>query len=225
MKTRLKELRKRNNLSLRELDEKVNINYSQLARIERGESFLSQQHIKVLSEFFGVSSDYLLCLSDNEKFVLKENTFKPIPIITSLVNGKFNLKDSIGYLTADVDIKENYIYFKIDDDSMSPTFYDGDYVLINLKKEPENNDLVLVGTIDKNAFIRRYRKTNNELMLLPDNNLYDPLIVKNNSTIIITGVVYGFYRPHLRNEQIKWYYKKLILLINKKSGNYPDFFT
>jgi transcriptional regulator with XRE-family HTH domain len=64
MKTRLRELRKSYGLTLRELDEKVNINYSQLARIERGEGSLTQQHIQILSSFFNVSSDYLLGINE-----------------------------------------------------------------------------------------------------------------------------------------------------------------
>ncbi len=61
---RLRDIRKKHKLSLRELDEKVNINYSQLARIEKSEASLTNQHIQVLTSFFGVSADYLLGLSD-----------------------------------------------------------------------------------------------------------------------------------------------------------------
>mgnify|MGYP000847452003 CR=1 FL=1 len=61
---RLREIRKKHQLTLRQLDEQVNINYSQLARIEKGEASLTNQHIEILTKHFAVSADYLLGLSD-----------------------------------------------------------------------------------------------------------------------------------------------------------------
>ena len=61
---RLRELRKEKHMSLRDLSEKVLIDYSALCKVENGKRNLTDIDIKVLTEFFNVSSDYLLGLSD-----------------------------------------------------------------------------------------------------------------------------------------------------------------
>ena len=57
---KLRELRKQKRLSLRQLAEKVNMSYSNIASIERGEVPLNENTIKMFTEFFGCTSDYLL---------------------------------------------------------------------------------------------------------------------------------------------------------------------
>lgn len=67
MNTRLRELRNERNLTLRDLSEKVNISYSNIAMIERGERNLTADTLQTFSTFFNVSADYLLGLSDKRK--------------------------------------------------------------------------------------------------------------------------------------------------------------
>ncbi|QKS70216.1 helix-turn-helix transcriptional regulator [Paenalkalicoccus suaedae] len=64
IKNNVKQLRKHHNLSLRELSERVNINYSVISRIESGSRPLSDNEINVFANFFDVSADYILGRSD-----------------------------------------------------------------------------------------------------------------------------------------------------------------
>ena len=57
-------LRNEKRLTLRELASKVNMSYSNLGSIERGEVQLREDTAKIFADFFNVSSDYLLGLSD-----------------------------------------------------------------------------------------------------------------------------------------------------------------
>lgn len=60
----LKKLRIERNLTLRDLADKVNINYTALSRVENGNRNLNDNDIEILSKFFGVSADYLLGISE-----------------------------------------------------------------------------------------------------------------------------------------------------------------
>lgn len=62
---RLRELRKKTGLSLRELEDKVGISYSNIASIERGETQLKEDTAMVFAKFYNVSVDYILGVSDN----------------------------------------------------------------------------------------------------------------------------------------------------------------
>lgn len=61
---RLKELRKERKLSLRELGELTTISYSSISDMENGNRPFTQGNLEILCNFFNVSSDYLLGLSD-----------------------------------------------------------------------------------------------------------------------------------------------------------------
>lgn len=62
---RLRELRNKHHLSLRELAERVNMSYSNIASIERGEVSLNENTTNLFCNFFNVSADYLLGNTDN----------------------------------------------------------------------------------------------------------------------------------------------------------------
>lgn len=57
---RLRELRERSGLSLRELDEATGIDYSSIAFYERGKRQMSNRAQRIFADYFGVSIDYLL---------------------------------------------------------------------------------------------------------------------------------------------------------------------
>lgn len=57
---RLKQLRESRGLSLRALSEKTGIDFATISFCERGQRNFSANSIKALSDFFGVSTDYLL---------------------------------------------------------------------------------------------------------------------------------------------------------------------
>lgn len=67
MNNRLRELRQEKKLTLRELSDKINMSYSNIAMIERGERNFTSDNLLLISTFFNVSADYLLGISDIRK--------------------------------------------------------------------------------------------------------------------------------------------------------------
>jgi transcriptional regulator with XRE-family HTH domain len=61
---RLKKLRNEKKLTLRELAEVLNIHRDSLMRMENGMQGISDEYLKIFSEFYGVSTDYILGLSE-----------------------------------------------------------------------------------------------------------------------------------------------------------------
>ena len=64
MGNRIRELRKEKHMSLRDLAMELNMSFSNIATIERGDSQLREDTTKLFADYFNVSSDYLLGLSD-----------------------------------------------------------------------------------------------------------------------------------------------------------------
>lgn len=64
MKTRIKELRLKKNLTQKALGDRLGANQTTLSKIENGISTPDAMLLIALSQFFHVSTDYILCLSD-----------------------------------------------------------------------------------------------------------------------------------------------------------------
>ena len=65
MSNRLKKLRKEKGLTQADLAKVLNTNQSQYGKYENGKTNLSIENAKILAEFFGVSTPYLLGLDDD----------------------------------------------------------------------------------------------------------------------------------------------------------------
>ena len=63
--TRLRELRKQKNKTLRDVNDDLGISYSNLAQIERNEHSCTADTLKILAKYYDVSIDYILGKTDN----------------------------------------------------------------------------------------------------------------------------------------------------------------
>lgn len=63
---RLRELRKSSGRTLKEICADTNISVSGLASVERGENSCSFTTLKILADYYGVSTDYLLGNTDDK---------------------------------------------------------------------------------------------------------------------------------------------------------------
>lgn len=195
----LKKLRESKKLTTRELAEKINTNQSTLTNLENGKTALNDHYIKLLTNFFGVSADYLLGLPE-KAIPVGDGTFKPVKILGSVKAGIPNIAEQnfAGYLMAKVDNPENYFYLEVKGDSMTPTFEDGDYVLVKFQKTALNNEIVVAGLNGHEATVKRFKKIGNDSFLFADNSEYDPIKLTPELEPYIVGVVVGFFRPNIK---------------------------
>lgn len=69
---RIRYLRNQKEWSLRELEKRTGINYSVLSRIESGKRAITDEEIKIFSDIFDVSSDFILGRTDNMELTIEE---------------------------------------------------------------------------------------------------------------------------------------------------------
>ena len=88
------------------------------------------------------------------------------------------------------------VYLQAKGDSMNPTVPDGTWVLIRVQKEVRNGQLAAVTLNGYSvAVLRRVKKQGDMLILLPDNNEFEPVFVTEDNPVLIIGVA-------VRTEQI-----------------------
>jgi phage repressor protein C with HTH and peptisase S24 domain len=68
------------------------------------------------------------------------------------------------------------IAFKIDGDSMSPRYYPGENVIIDTTKEVMNGDDVVVKMTDGRVMVKRYKRTNGNVLLESLNTSHESIV-------------------------------------------------
>jgi len=84
-------------------------------------------------------------------------------------------------------------FIKASGDSMTPTIWDGDIMIISNRKKPQNGQVVLA-QIGNEYTIKRYFKTSKGIKLVPDNNHHNEINVDAETEGMICGVVTGICR-------------------------------
>ena len=69
---RIKELREKNNLTLRGLGKEINMSSSRISQYETGKREPKLETWNKLAEYFNVPTSYLMGLSDDDKTVIKK---------------------------------------------------------------------------------------------------------------------------------------------------------
>ena len=83
---------------------------------------------------------------------------------------------------------------KIVGDSMiNAGIFDGDTVIVDRTKEAENSKIV-VALIDESATVKRFFRKEDRIVLHPENESYQDIIVNSDQNFIILGVVVGLIR-------------------------------
>jgi DNA polymerase V len=88
---------------------------------------------------------------------------------------------------------EKTFFLKAAGDSMSPTIWSGDLLIIELNSKPRNNDLVLA-QIDNEFTVKRFFKTSKGIKLIADNPLFKEITLQENNNLIICGIIKGINR-------------------------------
>ena len=90
--------------------------------------------------------------------------------------------------------KDDTFMLKIVGDSMiNAGIFDGDTVIVDRTKEAENAKIV-VALIDESATVKRFFRKEDRIVLHPENESYQDIIVNSDQNFIILGVVVGLIR-------------------------------
>lgn len=120
--TRLRELRKNHNKTLRQVNDATGVDYSNLAQIERGEHGCNGDTLNILADYYGVTTDYLLGKTNKPNAIM----ITAADADGSVTNLEYELLDKVKGFTTD-DFKKVLEYV--------------DFIkTVNDKKESDNNE-------------------------------------------------------------------------------------
>lgn len=108
---KLREMRKEQRKTLRQVYEDTGIDYSNLAKLERGEHGCNSSTLQILADYYGCTTDYLLGYTDNPNptKIVDIEVWEQDGTITKLQHELLDLTK--GFTVDDFQIVNSYIEF------------------------------------------------------------------------------------------------------------------
>lgn len=194
---RIKALRKEKKLKQTDLAAILNISQGTLSSWETGRYDIGNDDLKKLAAFFGVTTDYILGQTDISQLPgylgpVVEN--KKIPIIGSVKCGPDGL--AFEYIDGCVSIDDSYngniIAFRCKGDSMKDMgIEEGDIAIVRQQDDVESGEVAVVIVNGDEGTLKRVRKFEGGIILLPANPNYKERIITGEelNTVKIVGKV------------------------------------
>lgn len=178
---RIKELREKTGLSMRQTAAKLNMPYTTYVNYEKGTRGTDSEVLRLLSDYFDVSIDYLLGRTDDSIRYVPTTVHGgvKIPVIGIVQAGVpiEAIENIIDYIDISSELAASGDFFalKVRGASMEPRIYDGDVVIVRKQDYIESSQVAVVMVNGDSATVKKVVKHPNGLSLIPFNPAFDPM--------------------------------------------------
>ena len=179
----LKKLRNQKRLSQAKLANELNVSASTVAMWESGEREpKNYETLEIIADYFNVNIEVLL----NGKLAPTR-----IPVLGKVVAGIpiEAIEEILDYEEIPQSMANNGNYFalQINGESMEPKFSNGDVVIVRKQDDVDNGDIAIVLVNGNDATVKKIKKFDNGINLIPTNPAYE-VITYSNEAKIMNGV-------------------------------------
>ncbi|WP_311408589.1 LexA family protein [Liquorilactobacillus uvarum] len=187
--SKIRELRESRGMDQDTLASKLKTTRVTISRYETGARKANQDVLFQLADIFKVSINYFFPTPQNLIPITK--TIK-IPLLGTIACGdpilaEENIESYVDEPTEDLPSGKLF-YLKAKGNSMKPTIPNGSKVLIRLQSDVEDSEIAAVlMTEDNEATLKRVKRVNGTMFLMPDNPDFDPIIADKNNPARILG--------------------------------------
>ena len=172
---RLKELREARGITQQQLAEWTGLGRSRIGNYERGVREPDFETQEILADFFNVRLDYLMDRKKSPK--------TRIPVLGKVIAGIpiEAIEEILDYeeITPDMACLGEYFALQIKGDSMEPKFSNNDVVIVRKQEDVDNGDIAIVLVNGNEATVKKIKKFNGGINLIPTNPSYDVLTYTN----------------------------------------------
>lgn len=188
MSSNLKRLMNERNLSQAELSRRLGFKTSTLGDWISGKSYPRIDKIEKMANYFNVEKSALI-----EPYKSQNNFYHEviqIPLIGEIACGEpiTAIENVETYMPAPAFTTPsgNNFYLRAKGDSMKPTINDKSLVLIHEQPTVEDGEIAAV-LIDGDATLKRVKHQGKTVILMPDNNQYNPIVLTDDIDARILG--------------------------------------
>lgn len=193
----LSEKKKLEKISQAQIAREVGVTPSNITEWLKGRGSPGPEKLKILARVLGVSLSELV----GENAVSAEPGWQILPLLGEVPAGNpvEAIECHIGHFSLPRHIARKVDFgLMVKGDSMSGAgIYDGDYVFVKCQPVAENRQII-VARIDGAATVKRFFKTDHSIILKPENNNFDPILVDQSREFVILGIVTGLWRMGIK---------------------------
>ena len=162
---------------------------------------IPDEYIKKWAHALHTTPEYLNGETDDpapklpfQTFPLSESTAAMIPIVSTVRAGWNGVPEPIydGKMAVyDRKNPQEYVWMKVEGDSMEPYIMEGDYVLVHVQPTAENGELVVAMLDGEEGTVKKYQRNESGVMLIPFNSKCPTVFVPKDrlDDFLIYGVV------------------------------------
>lgn len=176
---RLKELRLKFGLTQKQLAEILGVDRTAVVKYETNRNGPSSETLEQLADYFGVTVDYLLGRDTSSEAVSSSTNGIKIPVLGDVAAGIpiEAITDIIDYeeIPESMALAGEYFGLRVKGRSMEPQMVEGDVVIVRKQHDVESNDIAVVLVNGESATVKRVKKWEDGIVLIPFNPLYDPM--------------------------------------------------
>ena len=183
----IKKYRIRNGMTQDELAKKAGYtDRSSIAKIERGDVDLPQSKIILIANALGVEAGTLM----GNMGIVDTDSVPPFPNLGSVTTRSFPVLGSVScgmpvlmaeehevQISADIDIKADFILFAKGDSMIGARIHDGDIVFVRRQMTVENGQIAVVA-IDNEATLKRFYRYSDLIVLRAENPSYPDIEIR-----------------------------------------------
>ena len=178
---RIRNLAKAQGRSLTYLCEKLGFKgRTYFTDIENNHRDIPMDKLSIIATLLNTTTDYLL--GNTEQAAPKTKAAR-IPVYGNVAAGipLEAITDIEDYeeIPADVAEAAEYIALRIHGDSMEPKMSEGDVVIVRVQSTVENGDIAIVMVNGGEATCKKFKKTEEGIILVPINPEYEPIFYRN----------------------------------------------
>lgn len=181
---RLEQLLTAHHVTVYQVAKATGISASTFSDWKSGRSTPKADKLARIAAYFSLSLDELLgtdsAQKETEQRYRSLRAKKLVPVIGVIRAGSPIVTNEtlLGMEFADVEDAEDYFYLEVCGDSMRDCgIVNGTYVLFRKQQYAENGDIVACMVDGESATVKRFEKKNHRIVLTPENNAYDPIIL------------------------------------------------
>ncbi len=181
---RFEALLKKSGTTVYRVSKATGISNSTFSDWKKGRSAPKADKLRLIADYFGVSLDALVGgdvpSSSDMKSYRTIVARKMVPIIGEIRAGSPIITNEtlLGYELADIDDADDFFYLSVVGDSMKNCgMVEGSLVLFRKQQYAEDGDIVACLVGGECATVKRFRRRNKKLLLVPENEDYKPIVL------------------------------------------------
>jgi SOS-response transcriptional repressors (RecA-mediated autopeptidases) len=191
---KLKFLRKNKKITQADIAKVLHVDRTVYLRMENGIYQIDNNSLKILADYYGVTTDYLLGLEESEHSS-KVKGIK-IPIVGHVVAGipLEAIENIEGYeeISPAMAVRGEFFALRVKGRSMEPYLLENDTVIVKKQNDVENDAIAIILVNGDEATVKKIKKQETGITLIGLNtSVYEPHFYTNEEVLSLPIVIVG----------------------------------